>query len=420
MSATTNPSDTASPTALPSEASLAASIAAVTTAVDAIRQGGMAVVLDDQERENEGDLVMAADAVTPAAINFMAQHGRGLICVPMTAARLESLNLPQMVATPQDSMRTAFTVSVDALHGVTTGISAADRARTIQVLTDPAAGPGDLVRPGHIFPLRAQEGGVLRRPGHTEAAVDLAQLAGRAPAGIVCEILREDGTMMRAPELRQFAQQHQLPVLHIADLIRYRLQHEQLFIRGAESQLPTRYGLFTARAYHEPATDLTHLAVIKGDVADGRPVLVRVHSECLTGDVFGSARCDCGEQLDAALRQIEAEGRGVVLYMRQEGRGIGLGNKIRAYALQDQGMDTVAANVALGFPADMRDYGVGSQILSDLGVRELRLLTNNPSKYYALAGYGLKIVERVPIQVAPRDTNAAYLATKRDQMGHWL
>ena len=401
-------------------AALEASIAAVSAAVAAIRGGGMAVVLDDQERENEGDLVMAADAVTPAAINFMAQYGRGLICVPMTAERLEQLALPQMVAAPQDSMRTAFTVSVDAQRGVTTGISAADRARTIQVLIDPEAGPADLVRPGHIFPLRAQEGGVLRRPGHTEAAVDLARMAGRQPAGIVCEILREDGTMMRAPELAQFAQQHHLPVMHIADLIRYRLQHEQLYIRGAESELPTRYGLFTARAYLEPEAGLTHLAVIKGDVADGRPVLVRVHSECLTGDVFGSERCDCGEQLDAALRQIAAEGRGLVLYMRQEGRGIGLANKIRAYALQDQGMDTVAANVALGFPADMRDYGVGSQILSDLGVKELRLLTNNPRKYYALAGYGLSIVERVPIRVAPRESNARYLAAKREQMGHWL
>lgn len=405
---------------LPDAAAMAASIAAVEAAVAAIQSGGMAVVLDDQERENEGDLVMAADAVTPAAINFMAQYGRGLICVPMTAERLERLALPQMVAAPQDSMRTAFTVSVDALNGVTTGISAADRARTIQVLIDPDAGPADLVRPGHIFPLRAQEGGVLRRPGHTEAAVDLSRLAGRPPAGIVCEILREDGTMMRAPELAQFARQHQLPVMHIADLIRYRLQHEQLYVRGAQSQLPTRYGLFTARAYLEPEAGLTHLAVMMGDIADGRPVLVRVHSECLTGDVFGSERCDCGEQLDAALRQIAAEGRGLVLYMRQEGRGIGLANKIRAYALQDQGMDTVSANVALGFPPDMRDYGVGSQILADLGVKELRLLTNNPSKYYALAGYGLSIVERVPIQMAPRATNAGYLAAKRDQMGHWL
>jgi 3,4-dihydroxy 2-butanone 4-phosphate synthase/GTP cyclohydrolase II len=393
---------------------------AVESAVEAIRRGGMVVVLDDQERENEGDLVMAADAVTPDAINFMAQWGRGLICVPMTADRLDKLRLPQMVAMPEDSMRTAFTVSVDAATGVTTGISAADRARTVRVLTDDGARPEDLVRPGHIFPLRAQTGGVLRRPGHTEAAVDLATLAGRTPAGVICEIMGEDGTMMREADLKAFAERHHLPILAIADLIRYRLAHEQLFRRAGESRLPTRYGNFAAHAYLEPATGLTHLALTMGDVGDGRPVLVRVHSECLTGDVFGSERCDCGEQLDAALRQIADEGRGILLYMRQEGRGIGLANKIRAYALQDQGLDTVAANQALGFPADMRDYGVGAQILGDLGARELRLLTNNPNKYYALAGYGLSIAERVPLKMAPKAANAAYLATKRDRMGHWL
>jgi 3,4-dihydroxy 2-butanone 4-phosphate synthase/GTP cyclohydrolase II len=394
--------------------------AVVEAALAQIRSGGMVVVIDDADRENEGDLVMAAQFATPEAINFMARYGRGLICVPMTPERLKALELPQMVEVPQDSMRTAFTVSVDARHGVTTGISAADRARTIQVLIDPATTPADLVRPGHIFPLEAKPGGVLRRPGHTEAAVDLCRLAGLEPAGVICEILRDDGTMMREPELRTFAAAHGLPVLRIADLIRYRLRRERLFERVAESRLPTRYGEFLARAYLEPLTGLTHLALILGQVDDGRPVLVRVHSECLTGDVFGSLRCDCGDQLHRALELIAEEGRGVLLYMRQEGRGIGLANKIRAYALQDAGYDTVTANEALGFPADMRDYGVGAQILADLGIKEIRLLTNNPHKYYALEGYGLAIVERVPIRVGARPDNALYLATKRDKLGHWL
>jgi 3,4-dihydroxy 2-butanone 4-phosphate synthase/GTP cyclohydrolase II len=397
-----------------------ASEAAVRAAVAQLRSGGMVVVIDDADRENEGDLVMAAQFVTSAAINFMARYARGLICVPMTAERLKALDLPQMVERPQDSMGTAFTVSVDARNGVSTGISAADRARTIQVLMDPATAPDDLVRPGHVFPLQAKPGGVLRRPGHTEAAVDLCRLAGLEPAGVICEILRDDGTMMREPELTHFATAHGLPVLRIADLVRYRLRRERLFERGAESRLPTTYGEFVARAYHEPLTGLTHLALILGSVDDGHPVLVRVHSECLTGDVFGSWRCDCGDQLHQALARIAAEGRGVLLYMRQEGRGIGLANKIRAYALQDDGYDTVTANEVLGFPPDMRDYGVGAQILADLGLRDIRLLTNNPKKYYALEGYGLAIVERVPIRTAARPDNASYLATKRDKLGHWL
>ena len=394
--------------------------ATVDAAIAAIRSGRMVVVIDDANRENEGDLVMAAEHVTPEAINFMARHGRGLICVPMVPERLEALDLPLMVRTPQDSMRTAFTVSVDARDGVTTGISARDRARTIAVLADPESSADDLLRPGHIFPLAAKPGGVLRRPGHTEAAVDLARLAGCLPAGVVCEILREDGSMMREQELRAFAAAHQLPVLEIADLIRYRLRDEQLFERVGASQLPTDYGNFTAYAYHEPLTNLTHLALVMGTVDDGAPVLARVHSECLTGDVFASRRCDCGPQLHQALRQIGEAGRGVLLYMRQEGRGIGLANKIRAYALQDQGYDTVSANEALGFPADLRDYGVGAQILADLGVRAVSLLTNNPDKYYALEAYGLTIAERVPIKIEAGPDNARYLATKRDRLGHWL
>lgn len=392
----------------------------ITEAIEAIRQGGMVIVVDDESRENEGDLVIAARFATPSAINFMAQYGRGLICVPMAAEWLDRLQLPPMVQRPEDSMKTAFTVSVDARHHITTGISAQDRAKTVEVLCNPDSKPEDLVRPGHIFPLRAQPGGVLRRPGHTEASVDLALLAGLEPVAVICEIMKPDGTMARLKDLIAFHETHGLPLISIQDLVRYRLEQDQLFIREAETTLPTRYGTFRAIAYTEKLNGAAHLALVMGDVADGQPVLTRVHSECLTGDVFGSLRCDCGEQLDQALWQIAETGRGCLLYMRQEGRGIGLANKIKAYALQETGLDTVSANLALGFPPDMRDYGVGAQILRDLGIQKLALLTNNPDKYYALEGYGLTIVDRVPIRIVSRPENANYLQVKKEQMGHWI
>lgn len=389
-------------------------------AIDEIRQGGMVVVIDDADRENEGDLVMAAERVTPESVNFMAQQGRGLICVPMTGDQLDRLGLPQMVEVSQDTMRTAFTVSVDARENTTTGISARDRAHTILTLVDPQSGPKDLVSPGHIFPLRAKDGGVLRRPGHTEAGVDLARMAGLTPAAVICEIMKPDGTMARLPDLVEFADRFELKMITIEDLIKYRLTNEKLFVREGSAELPTRYGTFHAMAYTERLNNVTHVALVMGDVSTAEPVLVRVHSECLTGDVFGSHRCDCGEQLDMALKQIAEAGRGVLLYMRQEGRGIGLANKIKAYALQEAGYDTVTANLALGFPPDMRDYGVGAQILADLGVKNIRLLTNNPKKYHALEGYGLKIVERVPIRTEAKPENASYLETKKTKMGHWM
>ena len=391
----------------------------VEAAIADIRDGRFVVVVDDESRENEGDLIMAAQHVTAEHINFMARFGRGLICLPMTGSDLDRLQLPPMVQRNEESMRTAFSVSIDA-RGVGTGISAAARARTVQVAADPASGAEDVVRPGHIFPLRAAEGGVLRRTGHTEAAVDLATLAGLRPAAVLCEIMNEDGTMARLPELQAFARQHDLRLLAIADLIAYRRQREQLVRRVAESNLPTKHGSWRMVVYETPAADAPQVALVMGAIDDGRPVLVRMHSECLTGDVFGSLRCDCGEQLDTAMAAVAREGRGVVCYLRQEGRGIGLTNKVRAYALQDGGMDTVEANLALGFPPDARDYGTGAQMLADLGVCQIRLLTNNPDKQYALAGFGLEIVERLPLHVPPHPENACYLATKKTKLGHLL
>lgn len=388
-------------------------------ALEDIRRGKMVIVVDDENRENEGDLVAAAEKITPEIVNFMTKYGRGLVCLPLTAERCEELGLPPMVERPGDSMETAFTISVDAKdEHITTGISAFERAHTIKVCIDPATRPEDLAKPGHVFPLRAMDGGVLRRPGHTEAAVDLARMAGLYPAGVICEIMNDDGTMARVPELFEFAQKHGLKMITIADLIKYRMQMEKLVERIAKVKLPSRWGEFDLYAYREVGGDKTHVALVMGEFELDEAVLVRVHSECLTGDVLGSERCDCGEQLQRALEMIAEEGKGVLVYMRQEGRGIGLANKMLAYQLQDQGMDTVEANLALGFPPDMRDYGRGSQILYDLGVRKLRLMTNNPKKYAALSGYGLEIVERVPIQVTPNPNNERYLATKKTKLGH--
>jgi 3,4-dihydroxy 2-butanone 4-phosphate synthase/GTP cyclohydrolase II len=395
--------------------------ATVEEILEELRAGRPIILVDDEDRENEGDLILAAEKVTPEAINFMATHARGLICVPMTAERLAELEIDMMVRHNTEKMQTAFTVSVDAKYGTTTGISAYDRARTVQVLIDPRTRPSDLERPGHIFPLQAVPGGVLRRAGHTEAAVDLARLAGLYPAGVICEIMRDDGHMARLPELQAFAAEHGLKIASIADLIQYRRRHEKLVRRVAGPvRLPTDFGDFTAYGYESLLDQQAYIAVVKGEPFGDEPVLVRAHSACMTGDVFHSQRCDCGRQLEQALRMIEAEGRGVVLYVQQEGRGIGLLNKMRAYELQDRGLDTVEANEALGFPADIRDYGVGAQVLTDLGVRRMRLMTNNPSKFIGLQGYGLEIVERVPLIVPANENNLYYLRTKREKLGHFL
>jgi 3,4-dihydroxy 2-butanone 4-phosphate synthase/GTP cyclohydrolase II len=398
-------------------------VASVEAAITDIRAGRMVILVDDEDRENEGDLCLAAEKATPEAINFMALYGRGLICLSLTEERLEQLRLSMMVPDYENNsgFGTAFTVSIEARHGVTTGISAADRATTVLTAIAEDAKPSDLARPGHVFPLRAREGGVLRRAGQTEGSVDLARLAGFQPAGVICEIMNDDGTMARLDDLVAFSEKHAIKIVTIADLIQYRLRKEKLVKRAAHASMPTVAGSFKAIVYENDIDHVDHMALVRGDFGPEDPVLVRVHSECLTGDAFGSQRCDCGEQLQAALRMIEEEGRGVLLYMRQEGRGIGLKNKIRAYELQDdEGLDTVQANERLGFPPDMRDYGVGAQILTDLGVKRMRLITNNPGKRAGIEGYGLTIVDRVPLEIEPNENNLEYLRTKKEKLGHVL
>jgi 3,4-dihydroxy 2-butanone 4-phosphate synthase/GTP cyclohydrolase II len=395
-------------------------LATIPEAIEDVRAGKFVIVVDDEDRENEGDLIMAAEKVTPEAINFMAVHGRGLICMPVTGQRLEELKIPMMVTNNTAKLGTAFTVSVEAREGTSTGISAADRARTVHTIIDPKTRPEDLLMPGHMFPLRAKDGGVLVRAGQTEATIDLARLAGLYPAGVCCEIMNEDGTMARLPQLEEIARKFDLKIISVADLIAYRFRHERLVQSVAEAKLPTPYGEFKVIAYKAQNDPDEHLALVMGDVATDEPVLVRVHSQCLTGDVFGSLRCDCGEQIRMAMKKIAEEGRGVVLYMRQEGRGIGIHNKIKAYALQDQGMDTVEANLYLGFKADNRTYGTGAQILVDLGIRNMRLMTNNPKKLSGLESYGLKITEQLPLTTTPNEHNRRYLQTKQKKMGHIL
>jgi 3,4-dihydroxy 2-butanone 4-phosphate synthase / GTP cyclohydrolase II len=394
--------------------------ASIEEAIEAIRDGQMIIVVDDEDRENEGDLTIAAEKITPAIINFMATHGRGQICLSMTGQRLDELEIPLAVNANTTPFGTAFCVPIDAKKHVTTGISAADRAATVLAAIDSSTRPTDLARPGHISPLRARDGGVLVRTGQTEAAVDLARIAGLYPAGVICEIMNEDGTMARVPELTRFARRHKLLMITIADLINYRMRTEALVRRIAAAELPTEHGAFRVIAFESPIDRETHVALVRGDIGDGENVLVRVHSRCLTGDVFHSARCDCGPQLDAAMDRIAREGRGVLLYLNQEGRGIGLANKIRAYELQDQGFDTVEANERLGFKADQRDYGIGVQILKDLGVRSMRLLSNNPRKLVGLDGYGLSVVEWLPLEIPASETTARYLRTKKEKLGHKL
>jgi 3,4-dihydroxy 2-butanone 4-phosphate synthase / GTP cyclohydrolase II len=396
------------------------SFSRIEDAIAAIRAGQMVIVADDEDRENEGDLTMAAETITPEAINFMAKYGRGLICLAMTPERVDELQIPLMVSTNSSRFETAFCVSIEAREGTTTGISAADRAATVLAAIDPATKPADLIRPGHVFPLRARNAGVLERAGQTEAAVDLARLAGLRPAGVICEIMNDDGSMARVPELREFALRHNILLITVADLITYRLRTDSLIKCVASTKLPTEYGEFRLHAFENQIDKQTHIALVCGDIGDGQDVLVRVHSQCLTGDVLRSVRCDCGAQLDKALRRIAAEGRGVLLYLSQEGRGIGLANKIRAYSLQDEGCDTVEANERLGFKADQRDYGVGVQILREIGVRSMRLLSNNPRKLVAIEGYGLSVTEWLPLEIPPSPSTRGYLTTKRNKLGHVL